>query len=118
LIFSAPAPAAIQDPNAKRRISNGEVPEDEEEDKNADVRDEQTRMHEGNTVRKKILFMESGVTSKVKSARHKEELAPLQVSLLSAQSYNQIESGSDPEEDVRSSEVERKNAISFTTSKP
>jgi len=31
-------------------------------------------MHEGNTVRKKILFMESGVTSKVKSSlRHKEE---------------------------------------------
>ena len=108
--------------------SNGEVPDDEEDNlgasiqlTNADVINEQTRVHQGNTVRKKILFMESGVTKKGAAGR-REGATSLKASLISAQSYNQIDSGSDePEEDSRSSamarRIDRENAISYTTSK-
>ena len=104
------------------------MPDDEEDDlgasiqlTNADVINEQTRVHQGNTVRKKILFMKSGVTKKGAAGR-REGATSLKASLISAQSYNQIDSGSDePEEDSRSSamarRIDRENAISYTTSK-
>ena len=112
----------------RRLSSNGEVPDDEEDNlgasiqlTNADVINEQTRVHQGNTVRKKILFMESGVTKKGAAGR-REGATSLKASLISAQSYNQIDSGSDePEEESRSSaiarRIDRENAISYTTSK-
>ena len=76
---------------ADRRLSsNGEVPDDEENDlgasiqlTNADVINEQTRVHQGNTVRKKILFMESGVTKKGAAGR-REGATSLKASLISA----------------------------------
>lgn len=86
---------AVSEKRERGVSSNGEVPLDEENEEsksieltNVDVRNEATRIHQGNTVRKKILFMETGVANKGNSSSFK-------ASMRSAQSYNQIESGSE-----------------------
>ena len=101
-------PELQQVPSERKLSSNGEVPLDEESEQgvpkelaNVDVRTEATRVHQGNTIRKKILFAKNGVTEKNNGAsgtKHRgggDAFSNSHVaSMRSAQSYNQIESGS------------------------
>ena len=89
------------------------------------MRNEEIRIHQGNTIRKKILFMENGATKKSSASKHRREgMNSLKASMRSAQSYNQIESGTDDEQIDEGSGSsaqdrlnDRENAISYTTSK-
>ena len=94
-LFTGP----VTDPKDRRMSTTGEVPDDEEkedeepiESANIDVVNEKTRVHSGNTIRKKILFMQSSVTKKGsvlgQSHRDGKALQSLKASLISAQSYN------------------------------
>ena len=97
-----PAPEA-QKEESKERPKSSEVPIDEEDEPeslaeslelnvNVGVKKESIRMHEGNTIRKKILFHEDGISAKVGSKRRQKQAMSSsksnKESLFNAQSYN------------------------------